>query len=277
MLVGNACKIEFEGVALLEAITGLHVDRVDVVDRRFRRADDPRVLRGDLLGDVERRRVELVGRHHLVDRPEVQELFCGDVARRVVQRAHHVLRDETGEVRCGAECAAVDLRQPEDGALRRDDHVGIADKTDSAADAESVDGDDDRHLAVVDRGERSGAAVVGTDERVESLSCLHLLDVDARVESPTFGPQHHRVGVEIVARGESRVGQLEPRGRRQRVDRRIVDGNGGDTTRRARTGDRHAMPSSRDASRVVNPVTEAVTRMTTDSGKHTPSKCLVVW
>ena len=45
------------------------------------------------------------------------------------------------------------------------------------------------HRAVVDRGERGEAALVGADQGVEALGVLHLLDVDAGVEAPALGAQ----------------------------------------------------------------------------------------
>ena len=90
----------------------------------------------------------------------------------------------------GAEGAAVDLGQAEGGVVGGDDHVGVADQADAAAEAEAVDRGDHRHRALVDGGERGVAAPVGADQGVEALGRLHLLDVDAGVEAAALGPQH---------------------------------------------------------------------------------------
>ena len=98
-----------------------------------------------------------------------------------------------------AERAAVDLGQAEGGVVAGDDDVGVADQADAAAEAEAVDRGDHRHRAVVDRGEGGVAAPVGADQGVEALGGLHLLDVDAGVEAPALGPQHHDAHRRVVA------------------------------------------------------------------------------
>ena len=102
-----------------------------------------------------------------------------------------MLGHQPGEVGGGAERAAVDLGEAEVGVVAGDDHVGVADQADAAADAEAVHRGDHRHRAVVDRGEGGEAALVGADQRVEALGVLHLLDVDAGVEAAALGAQHH--------------------------------------------------------------------------------------
>ena len=124
-----------------------------------------------------------------------------------------------------AERAAVDLGQPERGVVGGDDDVGVADQADAAAEAEALHRGDDRHRAVVDRGERRVAAAVGADQRVVALAALHLLDVHAGVEAAALGAQHDDVRVRVAAGVEQRVGQVEPALHRQRVDRRVVDGD----------------------------------------------------
>ena len=83
-------------------------------------------------------------------------------------------------MRRGAERTAVDLGQAEGGVVAGDDHVGVADQADAAAEAEAVHRGDDRHRALVDGGERGVAAAVGADQGAEAGGALHLLDVDAR-------------------------------------------------------------------------------------------------
>jgi hypothetical protein len=84
------------------------------------------------------------------------------------------------------------LGQAELGVVGGHDDVGVADQSDTAADAESVDRRDDRDRALVDRPERVAAAV-GVDQRGEALGVLHLLDVHAGVEAAALGPQDHHV------------------------------------------------------------------------------------
>ena len=140
-----------------------------------------------------------------------------------------------------AQGTLVDLGQPEGGALRGHDDVGVADQADATAQAEAVHRCDHRHGAVVDGGERGIAAPVGPDQGRVALGGLHLLDVDAGVEPSTLGPQdehpHRRIGAE---RGDH-VGQLEPTGDGQSVDRRVVHDHLSDPVADG-VRDRHASP-----------------------------------
>ena len=86
------------------------------------------------------------------------------------QPAHQVLRHQPRQVGGRAERAAFDLGQAERGVVGGDDDVGVADQPDAAADAEAVDGGDDRHLALVDRAECGEAAAVGVDQRGDGPS-----------------------------------------------------------------------------------------------------------
>ena len=70
------------------------------------------------------------------------------------QPPHHVLRHQSRQVGGRAECAALHLGEAERRVVGGDDDVGVADQADAAADAESVDGGDDGHLALIDRPER---------------------------------------------------------------------------------------------------------------------------
>ena len=89
----------------------------------------------------------------------------------------------------------------------------------AAAQAEAVDGGDDRHLALVDGGEGGEAAPVGADQGLVPLG-LDLLDVDAGAEPPALGPQDHHPVVGDPAGGQHGVGQAEPAGDVEGVDRR---------------------------------------------------------
>ena len=128
-----------------------------------------------------------------------------------------------------AERAAVDFGKPEIRVVARDDHVGVADQTDAAADAVAVDGHDHRHRAVVHRGEGGKATLVSADQGVEAFGVLHLLDVDAGVEATTLGAEHHDAYGPVLAQLVEGARQLEPTGNRQRIDRRSVDDHLGDT------------------------------------------------
>src|SRR5262249_40119919 len=81
---------------------------------------------------------------------------------------------------------------------------------------------DHRNFAVVHRGKRGETAAVGTDQRVEPPSALHLLDVDAGVETAPFCPEHHYPRPGVAAQVCDGVPELEPPGDRQCVDGRIV-------------------------------------------------------
>ena len=143
----------------------------------------------------------------------------------------------------GTERAAVHLRQAESGVIGGDDDVGIADQADPAAEAVSVHGRDHRDLALVDGGEGGVATAVGTDKGVESFGRLHLLDVDAGVEAPRarVGPEdddpHRRIRSEAL----DGVGQLEPTGHGERVDRRVVHDDVGDAEVVDRRRNTHAL------------------------------------
>ena len=117
---------------------------------------------------------------------------------------------------------------PNVASSRRHHDVGVADQADAAAEAVAVHRRQDRHLALVDRGERLEAAPVGAHEGVEALGGLHLLDVDAGVESPALGPQDDRPHRRVLAELPHGPGQLEPSGHGQGVDRRVVHDDLGD-------------------------------------------------
>ena len=91
---------------------------------------------------------------------EVVQLLRGGGRRRVHHRPHLVLRHEPAQVGGGTERAAVDLGKAEGGVVGGDDHVGVADQPDPAAEAVAVDGRDHRHRAVV-HGREGGEAARG--------------------------------------------------------------------------------------------------------------------
>ena len=109
---------------------------------------------------------------------------------RVHHRAHAVLGDEPRQVGGGTERPPVHLGKAESGVLGGDDDVGVADQPDAAAQTEALHGGDDRHLAVVDGGERRRAAPVHPHQRLVPLG-LDLLDVHPGAETAALGAQHH--------------------------------------------------------------------------------------
>ncbi len=139
-----------------------------------------------------------------------------------------MLGDEAGEVGRRAQRAPVDFGKPEEGVVTGDDDVGVPGEADATADAEPVDRRDQRHRAVVDRGEGREAPLVGADERGEPLGVLHLLDVDAGVEALAFAAQDDDSGGGVLAGRGNFLGELEPAGHRQRVHGRDVDDDLGD-------------------------------------------------
>ena len=164
-------------------------------------------------GDVERGVAQLGLGNDPEHRAVVVQLRGGRGRARVDHRPHLVLGDQAREVGGRAERAPVDLGEPERGVVGRDDHVGVADEADPAAEAEAVHGGDDRNRALVHRGERGVAAPVRADQGLEALGGLHLLDVDAGVEPPPFGSQHHDPDRGILA-------EAPDRSRRARTTRR---------------------------------------------------------
>jgi hypothetical protein len=62
-----------------------------------------------------------------------------------------------------------------------------------------LDCGDHRDGAVVHRRERGKATAVGPYEGVEAFRRLHLLDVDACVETPTGRPEDHDAHVGVAA------------------------------------------------------------------------------
>ena len=126
---------------------------------------------GDVACDPQGRLVEVGARHHLMHRPEVVQGRGVDGGGGEEQSAHHVLRHQTRQVGGRTEGTAFHLGQPEGGVVGGDDHVGVAHQADPAADAEPVDGRNDRHRALVHRAERLEAAAVGVDQRAVSPRC----------------------------------------------------------------------------------------------------------
>ena len=230
MLVGPAGEVDLEGESLLEAVAALDVDRVDPVQRLLGQPDDVRVLRGDLAGDLVGRSAQLLARHDLQHRAEVVQLLRRRGLRGVDHRPHQVRRHEPGEMGRGAKRSAVDLGKAESGVVTGDDDVSVADQADAAAEAEAVHRGDDRHLALVDGGERGVTTAVGTDQRAEAGGALHLLDVDAGVEAAAFGGQHDDVDTLVAAGADQGIGELEPAGDRQGIHRRVVDDDLGNRT-----------------------------------------------
>jgi hypothetical protein len=150
----------------------------------------------------------------------------------------------------GAEGTTVDLRQPERGVVRRHHDVGVPDEADAAAEAVAVHRCHHRHPALVDGRERLEAAPVRAHEDVETLARLHLLDVDAGVESPALGSQDDSPHRGVLAEPSHDRGQLEPSGHGQGVDRRVLHHDLGDPGVAAFGGDRHpaaALGSMSDA------------------------------
>jgi hypothetical protein len=85
-----------------------------------------------------------------------------------------------------------------------------------------------RHRAVVDRGEGGETTLVGTDECIEAVGVLHLLDVDTGVEAPTFGAQHDHAHRRITSESSDGVGESEPLGHGEGIDGRTVHDHFGD-------------------------------------------------
>ena len=133
-----------------------------------------------------------------------------------------MLGHEPSQVRRGTEGSTVHLGQPEDGIVRGDDDIGIADEPDATPDAEAIDRDDNRHGALIDRLEGGIAATVGPQEGIEPGRPLHLLDVDARVEALALRSEHDHSSRGIPTSRVERLGHREPARDGQRVDRRIV-------------------------------------------------------
>jgi hypothetical protein len=125
-------------------------------------------------------------------------------------------------VRGCTKCTTVDLRNPEEGFVGRNDDVGIADQADTATDSEPSDCSNDRNLALVDRSKGVIAALVGPDEGVEALGVLHFLDVDAGVKATTLGSENDRPHTAIGAKSADLVAELEPLGHGEGVNWRTV-------------------------------------------------------
>ena len=157
--------------------------------------------------------------------------------------------DHPGQVRGGAERPPVHLGQAEHRIVGGDDAVGVAHQADPAAHAEPVHRGDHGDRALVDGVERDVATAVGGQQVVEPLEVLHLLDVDARVESPALGPEDHDVDVGVAARGEDLLAEFEPSRGRDGVDRWVVDRDGGYPVCALVDVDAHGAPSHATAVR----------------------------
>ena len=202
-LVGHARQVELEGEALLEPVGALHVPQVDAVEALLGGAHHRGRLLRDVGGHLERGGAQLVARHDPEDGAEGVQLGRGRGGAGVDHRPHLVLRHQARQVRGRAQRAAVDLGEAEEGVVAGDHDVGVADEADAATDAEAVHRGDQRHRAVVDRGERGEAALVGADQGGEALGVLHLLDVDAGVEALALAAQDDDAGLGILARPRS--------------------------------------------------------------------------
>lgn len=222
-LIGHTGEIELHGEALLEPVGLVHVLHVDAVERLLGGANDAAVLVGDVLGDFHCGSVEFGPRHDLEHRTVVVQLLCGERARGVEHGPHQVLGDQAGQVGGRTERAAVDLGEAEGRVVGGDDDIGIADQADAAAEAEAVDGGDDRYFTVVDRGEGGEAAVVRANEGGMPGIRVHLLDIHTGVEAPALGAQHDDLGLRVAAGRGHGIGEREPSVGGQSVDRRVVD------------------------------------------------------
>jgi hypothetical protein len=149
------------------------------------------------------------------------------------------LGHEAGEVGGGPQRTPVDLGEAEGGVVGGHDDVGVAHQPDAPAQAVPVDGGDHRHGALVDGGEGGVAAPVGAHQGGEPFGGLHLLDVDPGVEAPALGPQDDHPHGRVLAQRPDRVGQLEPAGHGEGVDRRVVHDDLGDAAVVDVGGDRH--------------------------------------
>ena len=134
---------------------------------------------------------------------------------------------QTGQVGGRPQGAPIHLGQAEGGVVGGHDDVGVPAQAHPSPQAEALDGGDHRHLAVVDGGKGGEAAAVDPDQGRVPLG-LDLLDVDPGTEPPTFGPQDDHSVVGDPARGQHSVGQGEPAGHVQGVDRRVVNDHLGD-------------------------------------------------
>jgi hypothetical protein len=120
-----------------------------------------------------------------------------------------------------------DKWKAECGVVRRHHDVGVTDQTHASTQTETLDRSDDRHLALVGGGEGGEASAVGTDQGIVALG-LDLFDVDPGAEPFALGPQDHDPVVGHPAGGEQRVGQPEPPGDIEGVNRGMVDDDFGD-------------------------------------------------
>ena len=134
-----------------------------------------------------------------------------------------MLRHEPGEVGGSAERAAVHFGQAEDGVVRGDDDVGVADQADAAAHAEAVHGRDEWHLALIDGLEGGVAAAIGTHEGGVAGAPLHLFDVDAGVEAAALRAEEDDTDLGVSAGGGDRVGEVKPGLHRQGIHGWEVD------------------------------------------------------
>lgn len=88
-----------------------------------------------------------------------------------------------------------------------------------------MDGGDDRHLAVVHRGEGLPAPPVDADQRGVGGVGRELLDVDTRLIALDVGVRGHDEGPHpwVAPVGPDGLGEPVPAGDRERVHRRVVD------------------------------------------------------
>ncbi|CAB4699170.1 unannotated protein [freshwater metagenome] len=91
-----------------------------------------------------------------------------------------------------AKRATIYLGKSEERIVGGHDDVGISHEANAATDTESGHRCDNGDFTLVHRSKGVVAALIGTNEGIESLGVLHFLDVDPGVESPTLRPENDR-------------------------------------------------------------------------------------
>ena len=229
-LLGVGLRVELQGEALLEAVALLHVEELDAVEatpwprarpsgswwrscrpapiaasRSFSRSAPPleQASQAEGLGRVDR----LAGEQH------ASRLLHAEHAHGVGGRAHG---------------AAVDLGQAEGGAPpRRCTKSAGAGDADAAAQAVAVHPRDHRHRAVVEVAEGVVAAAVRVDDQCAVLG--QLLHVDAALEPAPVRTHHQDTHALVLAEAADLTREVGPALGGERVHRRIVDHQLGDT------------------------------------------------
>lgn len=109
-------------------------------------------------------------------------------------------------MRGGAKRTIVDLGEPEDGLLGRQNDVGVSGNPDAGSETEVVDRRDHRDGAFIHRAKELEAGPICLKNAFVGIKRLHFLDVDPSAESTAQGGKDHNPNILIAPIAVEQVG-----------------------------------------------------------------------